>query len=117
MDNLDGCIVLTTASSEAEAEAIASGLVSDRLAACVNIYPIKSVYRWEGAVQREEEWQLVIKTRSNYYAEVAAKIESLHSYDVPEIIVIPIEQGSSAYLKWLKAQVQPSRPEPPERFV
>lgn len=67
-------VVLTTAGSEAEAEAIATALIEAKLAACVNLFPVRSVYAWQGELQREAEWQLVIKTRLDCFDEVAAKV-------------------------------------------
>ncbi|MGI8934197.1 divalent-cation tolerance protein CutA [Leptolyngbya sp. BC1307] len=101
-------IVLTTTGSEAEAEAIATALVEARLAACVNLFPIQSVYTWQGKLQREAEWQLVIKTRQDCFDEVAAKVRSLHSYDTPELIALPIAEGAADYLGWMGAQVNAS---------
>ena len=98
-------VVLTTAGSEDEAKAIASALVEAKLAACVNLFPITSVYTWEGQVRREAEWQLVIKTRLDCFDQLAAKVQALHSYDVPELIALPIERGSEAYLGWMGEQV------------
>ncbi|NJM99109.1 MAG: divalent-cation tolerance protein CutA [Phormidesmis sp. RL_2_1] len=97
-------LVLTTAGAEDEAGAIALALIETKLAACVNIFPVKSIYTWQGEVQRETEWQLLIKTRLSCFAALSAKITELHSYDTPEIVAIPIEQGSSAYLSWIGAQ-------------
>ena len=98
-------VVLTTAGSEDEAKAIASALIEARLAACVNLFPVTSVYAWKGQVQREAEWQLVIKTRLNCFDQLVAKVQALHSYDVPELIALPIERGSEAYLGWMGEQV------------
>lgn len=99
------CVVFTTASSESEAENLAAALIDSRLAACVSLFPIKSVYTWRGEVQREAEWQLVIKTRADCFERVAARVRSLHSYDTPEIIALPIEQASADYLSWLDEQI------------
>jgi periplasmic divalent cation tolerance protein len=98
-------IVLVTASSEVEAEAIATALVNHKLAACVSVMPIRSVYTWNQQVHLEAEWQLVIKTDLNYFGQLAAKIQELHSYEVPEIIAIPIVAGSQPYLQWISQQV------------
>ena len=97
-------VVLTTAGTEAEAEAIAKALVEEKLAACVNIFPIKSIYIWQAKLQREAEWQLVIKTRLACFEALCKKVRELHSYDTPELIALPIEQGSADYLSWLDAQ-------------
>jgi len=103
----DKLLVLTTAGSEAEARKIAQALVERRLAACVNIIPrIQSVYRWEGKVEQAEEFLLLIKTVKAREAEVRAAICELHAYDLPECIAIPIESGSTDYLKWLTDSVR-----------
>jgi periplasmic divalent cation tolerance protein len=98
-------IVLVTAASEAEAETIAEGLVAARLAACVSLMPIRSIYTWKGAVQRDQEWQLVIKTDLSRFDQLEAKIRELHSYEVPEIIALLLERGSVPYLNWIAEQV------------
>ena len=98
----DPLLILTTTSSESEAKKIAEMLVKRRLAACVNVIPrIHSVYRWEGKVESAEEFLLLIKTTENKEAEVQAAIRELHSYELPECILIPIEGGSPEYLKWI----------------
>ncbi|MGF1516193.1 MAG: divalent-cation tolerance protein CutA [Nodosilinea sp.] len=99
-------VVLVTAGSEAEAESLARHLVDDHLAACVSITPIRSVYRWQEDVQAEAEWQLVIKTDLGQFDAIAQAIAQHHSYDVPEIIALPIVAGLPDYLSWLQAQVQ-----------
>jgi uncharacterized protein involved in tolerance to divalent cations len=93
--------VLTTASSDAEAEAIAEALLADALAACVQILPIRSRYIWNGAVQREPEQLLLIKTRADLFEVVRAKIRTMHSYDTPEIVALPIAAGDGDYLSWI----------------
>lgn len=100
-------IVLVTAGCRAEAEAIATFLVNSRLAACVNLVPIQSIYTWQGKLHQEQEWQLLIKTDLSQFPTLEAKIRELHSYEVPEIIAIPIVAGSQLYLNWICAQVQP----------
>ena len=95
-------VVLTTAGSEAEAEAIASALVQAKLAACVNLFPIKSLYRWQGKVQCEAEWQLLIKTNLDNFDAVSEKVRSLHSYDVPDLIAIPIHKLCADYQSWME---------------
>lgn len=101
-------LVFVTASSEAEAAAIARYLVERQLAACVSVMPIRSIYRWQDEIQDEAEWQLVIKTRLAHWDQVTAEIQRLHSYEVPEIIAVPIVAGSESYLTWLAAQVAPA---------
>ena len=100
---MQGKIVLTTCGSKEQAHKIARQLVERRLAACVNIVaPIESVYRWEGKVESATEWLLVIKTRAEKFAAVRQEIEELHSYDLPECIMLTIEDGSREYLKWIE---------------
>lgn len=94
-------VVLVTTSSSAEAEKIAGVLIEARLAACVSIFPIQSIYRWQGAIAQESEWQLLIKTDLSSYTELENQIRTLHSYEVPEIIVLPIVAGLTSYLEWL----------------
>lgn len=98
-------IVLVTAASEAEAKSIATTLLSAKLAACVSIMPIRSLYTWKDQIHDEAEWQLMIKTDLNQFAELEAKIKSIHSYDVPEIIALPIVHGSQLYLQWMTEQL------------
>lgn len=98
----DCIVVFVTAGSEAEAETIAKALVEEQLAACVNILPpIRSIYRWEEKVADDREWLLVIKTRVERFPVVEARVKALHSYQVPEVIALPIVQGSEGYLRWL----------------
>ena len=98
-------IVLVTASSQAEAESIANVLVQERLAACVSLMPIRSVYTWKGELHQDEEWQLVIKTHLAQFEALAAKVRSIHSYEVPEIIALPLVNGSQPYLAWISEQL------------
>jgi periplasmic divalent cation tolerance protein len=94
-------VVLVTTASETEAENLAIALINERLAACVSIYPIRSIYRWQGQIEKESEWQLVIKTNLMQFEQLSAKIQAIHSYAVPEIIALPIVAGSQSYLDWL----------------
>ncbi|MGZ3536333.1 MAG: divalent-cation tolerance protein CutA [Thermodesulfobacteriota bacterium] len=95
-------VVLVTCGSEEEALKIANALVEEHLAACVNVIaPIRSIYRWEGKIWDEKEWLLTIKSQSHRFAELEKKVKSLHSYSVPEIVSLPIGEGSSSYLNWL----------------
>ncbi len=100
-------IVLTTTSSKAEAAKIAGALVARKLAACVNVVgPIDSVYRWKGAVERAEEFLCIIKTTAGAAAKVNIAIQQLHSYELPEVLVVPLEAGSKAYLDWIGKNVR-----------
>lgn len=102
MENNNYGIVLVTASSKNEAISIARAIIQESLGACVNFMPINSVYRWEEKVCQEEEWQLIIKTDLKLFERLESKIRELHSYDVPEIIALPITQGYQPYLDWIK---------------
>jgi periplasmic divalent cation tolerance protein len=102
-------VVLSTAGSRDEAERIASALVEERLAACINLVDgLTSIYRWQGAVERAAEVLLVIKTRRTSAARLIARLGALHSYDVPEAIVLPIAAGSRPYLQWLLGETAPA---------
>ena len=104
-------VILCTAGSRAEAERLADALVGERLAACVNLIgPITSVYRWRGAVERAEEILLVVKTRRMRAGAVAKRIRALHSYEVPEVIVLPIAGGAADYLAWIAAATGAAKP-------
>jgi len=99
-------LIYCTCPDQAMAEGIAEALVADRLAACVNIVPgITSIYRWQGEVQHDSELLLLIKTRGECYPALEARIRELHSYEVPEIIAVPLQRGSESYLAWLDASV------------
>ncbi len=103
----DKRIVLSTAGSEEEARKIARHLVDQQLAACVNIVPhVESIYRWQGKIESSREWLLLIKTNAANLAAVQDAIGELHSYDLPECIAIPIEDGSSEYLQWIGESVK-----------
>ena len=99
-------IITTTAANAQEAEKIANLLVSGKLAACVQMLPIQSCYRWNGEIVNDSEVLLLVKTREELYQEVEAAILENHSYELPEIIHIPIEQGFPLYLKWLTESTQ-----------
>jgi periplasmic divalent cation tolerance protein len=99
----DPIVVLVTCGSEEEALKIANALVEVRLAACANLVaPIRSIYRWEGKIWDEKEWLLIIKTQKNKFEALEKKVKSLHSYSVPEIVSLPIVEGSSSYLQWIR---------------
>jgi periplasmic divalent cation tolerance protein len=102
-------IVLCTAGSDAEAGRIARELVERRLAACVNVLPkVSSTYWWQGVVQTEAEWLLVVKTRTERFPDVRSVIRELHSYEIPEIVMIDIAAGDPDYLAWLGVNVDPA---------
>ena len=95
-------IILTTAGSQDEAGMIAHALVERRLAACVNIVPrIESVYRWQGKVETAEEWLLLIKTQAELFERVRDAVKELHSYELPECVMLEVSAGSKEYLHWI----------------
>jgi periplasmic divalent cation tolerance protein len=99
-------VVLTTVDSAELGRKIASALVDAGLAACVNIVPgVRSIYRWQGRVCDEEELLLVIKTTAERFEDVRRHIRSLHTYQVPEVISLPIAGGDDDYISWLRDQV------------
>src|SRR4051812_29965114 len=98
----DFVIALTTLPEEFDAAAFADALVESRLAACVNLLPVmQSTYRWQGAIERDRERQVVIKTSRARLAALWERIRALHPYDVPEFVVLPIVDGQQAYLHWI----------------
>ena len=99
-------VIITSGGSAAEADRIGSALVEDRLAACVQIVPVASIYRWRGAVEHAAEHVLHIKTRAELAGGVEARVRALHSYDLPELIVLPVSGGSAEYLAWLRAETE-----------
>src|SRR5580765_3146371 len=95
-------LVLTTTGSHPEAQKIAHALVERRLAACVNIVPqIESVYRWQGNVETATEWLLLIKTQAGSFERVREAVKELHSYDLPECVMLEVSAGSNDYLNWI----------------
>jgi len=102
-------VVLVTCASPAEARRIARRLVAERLAACVNIVgaPVHSVYRWKGRVESAREHLLIIKTSRRWLPALQRAVLRLHSYEVPEVIALPIAAGSRAYLNWLAECLAP----------
>jgi periplasmic divalent cation tolerance protein len=100
----DKLVVFSTSETEEEARTIARALVEGQLAACVNIVPgLHSVYRWKGAVEEASEVLLIIKTSRTLFGQVRAVIERIHSYELPEVIALPIVDGSERYLEWLSS--------------
>ncbi len=105
----DNVVIMVTASSRRECRKIARRLIEEKLAACVNItQPIQSVYRWEGKVQQSKEFLLFIKTRRELFPQVKTEIALIHSYHTPEIICLPIIDGSPNYLQWIRDSVCPA---------
>jgi periplasmic divalent cation tolerance protein len=96
-------VVFITAPSIEEAEKIAASLLEKHLVACVNIFPeIRSLFWWEGELCKEKEVFLMAKTTTNLFDDIAQEVRGLHSYDVPEIIMLPIQAGTQKYLDWIK---------------
>lgn len=105
--------VLTTTASKGEAERIAQALLERRLAACVQIVgPVESLYWWHGKIERSEEWLCIAKSEHALFKHIEETIKSLHSYEVPEILAVPVVAGSESYLRWLSEQVHGGRSEP-----
>jgi periplasmic divalent cation tolerance protein len=102
----DKIVVLSTCASAEEAEKIARRLIELRVAACVNVIGgARSFYRWDGAIQDSGEWLLMIKTSRARFDSLRAELERLHSYEVPEIVALPILDGAPNYLNWLEAEL------------
>jgi len=102
----DKIVVFSTASSAAEAEAIARKLVEERLAACVNVVTdVRSFYRWKGKIENSPEWLLVIKSSRGRFDALRAALEKLHSYEVPEAIALPVVEGAANYLNWMEGEL------------
>src|SRR4051812_1756312 len=100
----DAVVVYVTAGTPEEAATLARALVTERLAACVNRVPVESVYHWQDQVEEAPEVLLIVKTRRAHLDALAARVQALHSYTVPEMIVIPITAGWPPYLHWLAPQ-------------
>jgi len=101
-------VTLVTAPDADTADRIARALVDERLAACVNLVPgVRSVYRWEGAVEEAEEVLLVVKSRRDRAAALAARVKALHPYEVPEVLSLSAAGGSEAYLDWVQRESAP----------
>ena len=102
---MNALLVLTNVPDRAAAEKLADTLIQKRVAACVNILaPCRSVYRWNGAVQHDEEHPVLIKTTRESYAALEAAIQEAHPYELPEIVAVPIERGLRAYLDWVATE-------------
>ncbi len=104
----DIVLVITTVRDEAQAETIGRALVEERLAACVNVHAaMVSFYRWKGAIERDAERQLAIKTTRRRLTALQARLFELHPYELPELIVIAVEEGSASYLEWVRTETAP----------
>jgi periplasmic divalent cation tolerance protein len=102
-------IVLTTAANPDEGRRLGRTLVEERLAACATLIPaVESIYHWKGAVESAAETMLLLKTEADELAAMEARLLALHTYDTPEFLVLPIEQGSQAYLAWMRASLIPA---------
>lgn len=101
------CLVYITASDMEEAAAIGRILVEERLAACANVHPpIRSIYRWEGAVAEDEEAVLIVKTRADLVDRLTQRVLERHSYDCPCIVALPVNGGNSAFLEWIEKETR-----------
>ncbi len=101
MEKKSYCMVLSTCSGDEEAAKLAEAIVRNRLAACVQIMPIRSIYQWKGEIHRDEERLLVMKTTAAAYCRLEEFIVQHHSYEVPEIVQVPIESGFREYFAWI----------------
>jgi periplasmic divalent cation tolerance protein len=101
---MDYCIVLSTTETREEAEKIAGILLENRAASCVQISPIVSIYRWKGKVERAGETRLVIKTTCDLYEKAEKLIKENHSYEVPQIVKVPVTGGLPEYLGWISQE-------------
>ena len=109
----DKIVVLSACDSEQEAARLARHLVEQRLAACVNILPgARSIYRWRDEIEGAAEWLVVIKSRRDRFSALSAEIAKLHSYEVPEMVALPVVDGSEAYLDWLDRELGPKSDSP-----
>ena len=108
---MNGLLVVTNLPDLASAEKLAALLVEQRLAACVNLLaPCASVYRWQGEIEKTQEYPLLIKTTEDRYAALEASIRANHPYELPEIIAVRITQGLPAYLQWVESETRASAP-------
>jgi periplasmic divalent cation tolerance protein len=104
----DKIVCMSACADAAEAESLARRLLEKRLAACVNILPgARSIYRWRGAIEESPECLLLMKSRRGLFDQLRSEIERLHSYEVPEVVVLAIAEGSAAYLNWLEHELKP----------
>lgn len=109
---MSAVVVLCTVATTEEAERIAREVVELRLAACANLVPVTSIYRWKGELERSAEVLLVIKTNGQEFEALREAIVARHTYEVPEVIALPVEAGHVPYLTWIAESVAPVRPSP-----
>jgi periplasmic divalent cation tolerance protein len=103
----DKIVVFSTCGSEADAERIARHLVDSRLAACVNVIaPVRSFYRWKGAIEDSTEWLLIIKSARSLFDSLSAALETAHSCELPEVLALAVVEGSPNYLAWLEGELK-----------
>jgi len=103
----DALLVFTTLPSADKAAELAKALVEERLAACANLLPaIRSIYRWQGKLQDENEVLLLLKTRAEHLERLKLRILELHPYEVPEVLAVPVESGYQPYLEWLAGETK-----------
>jgi len=102
---MEFCIIHTTTALREDAEHIAYTLVEQHLAACVQIQEIHSIYRWKNQIEKTSEFLLHIKTRRQLFPEVEKSLKNIHPYEVPEIVMVPIENGLEDYLQWIRENV------------
>ena len=101
-------VVLTTFPANGDVDAFATTLVQERLAACVNVLPqVRSIYTWDNTIERADERQLLIKTRTDRVHELETRLKALHRYEIPEFLVIPVLDGSREYLAWIAETTHP----------
>lgn len=107
----DKIVVFSTCAGEEEAAKLARALVEERLAACVSVIPgVRSFYQWKGALESSSECLLVIKSSHDLFAQLGAALERMHSYELPEVIALPVVDGSPPYLAWLEANIRHTTP-------
>ena len=95
-------VLLVTAPDRGTAESLATTVVSEGCAACVNLVgPVVSIYRWQDKIERDEEWLLIVKTTRDRFDDVQRRVLELHPYDTPEVLALPVEGGAADYLQWL----------------
>jgi periplasmic divalent cation tolerance protein len=109
----DKIVVLSTCANDADAQRIARTLVESRLAACVSIVPgLRSFYHWQGSLEQSSEVLLLIKTSRDLFPTLKAELDRIHPYEVPEVLALPVVEGSENYLNWLAANLGSKEPQP-----